>query len=70
MTVDVCTQHLPWIHSVSAANRPPSVAVLYSGLRKHTVYGLSFLVLFRCCLLTEGENKYTFNIKARQCHAT
>jgi len=71
MPIDVCTQHLLWIPpTVLSATPPPFVAELHSRLRTPVAYELSFRVFFRGCLLTEGESKYTFNIKAQQRYTT
>ena len=64
MSVDGCTQHLPGIPAVRAPTLRPSVEALLSQRCNPPAEALSFQVSFHGWLLTEGENKYTFNIKA------
>jgi hypothetical protein len=53
-----------------AAALPTPLARLNFQRRNPAGYALLFLIFFRCWVWTEGENKYTFNIKARQYLAT
>jgi len=65
MSVDVYTQHLACTSAVLTALLPASLAALI--LRRSDIAQKARPFSISS---TEGENKDTFNIKARQCHAT
>ena len=70
MTVDVYTQHLPCISPVVPPTSASSLAALLWHCNHHGGKAHLFFIYFHGWMWIEGENKNTFNIQARQRHAT
>jgi len=70
MSTDVYTQHLPCISAVLSTLFAASITALLFRCTPLAGKARPFWIFFHGWLWTEGENKYAFNIQARQCYGT